>query len=336
MSDVKGKTPKTGGISVADVLGKIKEYVSGVGIRELIPVMTLILLLIISGFLSSSFFSAANMTNLLRQNAGLTIIAMGMLLVILTGGIDLSVGSMLALSAVLVAKLSLTMPTLAAICLAALFLMAMGAFAAYFVSFRSLAPFVVTLALMTVARGLAFIISKGTPIRIAASNWLIPFGNGNLMGLPYPALMALIIFLAVMLLLRYTSYGRLVKAVGSNKSAVRLSGIPVRFYIFSVSVISGLLCSFGGVISAARAGVGSGQVGEGLELDAIAAVVIGGASLTGGKGTALNTLMGVFILGLISNIMNLMNIHSYYQQIIKGLIIVFAALLQSSRKNDAA
>jgi ribose transport system permease protein len=128
----------------------------------------------------------------------------------------------------------------------------------------------------------------------------------------------------------------LVKAVGSNKSAVRLSGIRVKAYIFSVYVVSGLFCSFGGFISAARAGVGSGQVGVGLELDAIAAVVIGGASLTGGKGTALNTLMGVFILGLISNIMNLMNVHSYYQQIIKGLIIIFAALLQSGKKRDEA
>jgi ribose transport system permease protein len=308
---------------------------SRVGVKELIPVVTLLLLLIVSGFLSNSFFSAANITNLLRQNAGLVILSMGMLLVILTGGIDLSVGSMLALGAVLVANFSLTTTTLTAVLLSTLILMGLGAFAAYFVAFRQMAPFVVTLALMTIARGIAFLISKGTPIRISDKNWLLAFGNQSFMNvLPYPVLAALVIFLLTMFVLRYTSYGRLVKAVGSNKTAVRLSGIRVSAFIFSVYVISGAFCAFGGTISAARAGVGSAQVGVGLELDAIAAVVIGGASLTGGKGTALNTLMGVFILGLIGNIMNLMNVHSYYQQVIKGLIIIFAALLQSGRRSD--
>ena len=330
MSEGNGSAANTGGTKVP-----FKAKLLRVSIRELIPVITLVLLLIISGMLSSSFFTMANITNLLRQNAGLLIVSMGMLLVILTGGIDLSVGSMLALGAVLIAKFCLTMPTLPAILLSALILMALGGCAAVFISFRNLAAFVVTLALMTVSRGIAFIVSKGTPIRIDANNWLLAFGNGSFLGIiPYPVVTALIVFAIVMFVLRYTSYGRLVKAVGSNKNASRLSGINVIFYTFSVYVLSGFLCAMGGMISAARAGVGSAQVGEGLELDAIASVVIGGASLTGGKGTALNTLVGVFILGLISNIMNLMNVHSYYQQIIKGLIIVFAALLQSGKKKD--
>lgn len=330
MSENSKSAIKAGGFR----LRSITKHFSKGNIKELIPVITLVLLLIISGMLSSSFFSVVNITNLLRQNAAPLIIAMGMLLVILTGGIDLAVGSMLAFSAVLVAYFSQTTPTIVAILLSALILMALSACAAGFIALRSLAPFVVTLALMTVARGLAFIVSKGTPIRIQAGNWLLTFGNGSFIGVPYPVWLALIVFLAVMLVLRYTSYGRLVKAVGSNKTATRLSGINVTFYTFSVYVISGFLCSLGGMISTARAGVGSGQVGEGMELDAIASVVIGGAALTGGKGTALNTLVGVLILGLISNIMNLMNVHSYYQQVIKGLIIVFAALLQSGRKKE--
>jgi ribose transport system permease protein len=326
----------TGTANSGGILARLPGSFSRGSVKELIPVITLVLLLIVSGFLSDSFFSFGNITNLLRQNAGLVIVSMGMLMVILTGGIDLSVGSMLALGAVLVANFSLTMPVLAAILVTSLILMCLGAFAAYFVAFRRLAPFVVTLALMTMARGLAFIISKGTPIRIASDSWLIPFGNGSFLNvLPYPVLTSLIVFLVIMFILRYTAYGRIVKAVGSNETTVRLSGIRVSLYTFSVYLISSLLCSFGGVISAARAGVGSGQVGTGLELDAIAAVVIGGASLTGGKGTALNTLMGVFILGLIGNIMNLMGVHSYYQQVIKGLIIIFAVLLQSAkRKGD--
>jgi ribose transport system permease protein len=314
----------------------------------MIPVITLALLLSASIALSSSFLTPMNIFNLLRQNAGLAIVSMGMLMVILTGGIDLSVGSMVALGAVLVATFSTTMglPVLLSIVLTTMLLMVLGACAAYFVSFRRMAPFVVTLAVMTVARGAAFMISQGKPINLKPTNPLIRFGKGSFLNLPqtqsqqtffavpYPVWAALAVFVVVMLVLRYTSFGRLIRAVGSNESAVRLSGIRVGAYKFSVYVLSAGCCALGGVISASRAAVGSAQFGEGLELDAIAAVVIGGASLTGGSGTALNTLMGVLILGLIGNIMNLMNIPSYPQQIIKGAIIILAALLQSSKRKD--
>jgi ribose transport system permease protein len=190
-----------------------------------------------------------------------------------------------------------------------------------------MAPFVATLALMTVARGFAFMISKGSPI-ITSNDLLSDFGSTYWFHVPVPVVLMFAIFILTWLVLRFTSFGRLVMAIGSNEDAVRLAGIRVGHYKFAVYAISGVLCSIAGVIATSRTGVGSPIVGEGMELDAIAAVVIGGASLTGGRGTALNTLLGVLVLGMIGNIMNLKNVPSYPQQVIQGLIIVFAVLLQ--------
>ena len=298
-------------------------------VRNLIPVATLVILIIVSAMLSPSFLTVGNLTNLMRQHALRAIVAMGMLMVILTGGIELSVGSLVALSGVLTAYFCQTNESLVAVFFTALIMAGIGLCAGYLVSYRRLAPFVVTLAVMSITRGVAYIVSKGTPIRLPERAWLLRFGVATTFGIPQPAVLALIIFLLIMAVLRYTGFGRLVKAIGSNESAVRLSGIRVELYKMAVYVVCAVLCAFGGMISASRAGVGSPMVWEGLELDAIAAVVIGGASLTGGQGSALNTLMGVLILALIGNIMNLMNIASYPQQVIKGVIIILAVLLQS-------
>jgi ribose transport system permease protein len=199
----------------------------------------------------------------------------------------------------------------------------------YFSSFRKVAPFVVTLAFMTITRGTAYIISKGTPIMIT-NRMLLGFGRETFLGLPLLAYVIFVVFIVFGLILKFTVFGRIITAIGSNESAVRLSGITVNVYKFSVYVISAALCSFAGVISASRAGVGSPLVGSGMELDAIASVVIGGASLSGGSGSILNTLLGVFILGMIGNIMNLMNVAAYPQQVIKGVIILAAVLLQGA------
>ncbi len=288
-----------------------------------------VVLLVASSLASEYFLTERNLFNLLRQMSGIGIISLGMLLVILTGGIDLSVGSIAALAGVLVAQLLLRTPFPIAVALTVLAGVALGSVSGYLVANRRIAPFVVTLAMMSIARGLAFIFSKGAPILLTESGrTLKDFGSGYVLGIPQPIVLMFLVFLAVMFVLRYTVFGRLVIAIGSNETAVRLSGIRVGIYKFLVYSISGGCAAMAGMISTSRTGVGSAIVGLGWELDAIASVVIGGASLSGGKGTALNTLLGVFILGIIGNIMNLLSVPAYPQMLIKGFIIIFAVLLQ--------
>lgn len=286
-----------------------------------------IVLVIVASLMSDTFFTEANIFNLLRQVSALGIISMGMLLVILTGGIDLSVGSFLALGSVLSAYFlqdySLPIALLITIIVGGL----LGSVSGYLVSIRNMAPFVVTLAMMTIASGLAYIISKGAPITTENLGLAI-FGRGYFLNIPLPVFLMLFVFLTTVVVLKYTVFGRMITAIGSNESAVKLSGIKTTRYKFAVYSIVGALSVIGGIISTSRTGVGSPMVGLGVELDAIAAVVIGGASLSGGRGTALNTLLGVLILGMIGNIMNLMSIPAYPQQVIKGLIIIFAVLFQ--------
>lgn len=297
-------------------------------IRKHITFVVLCLLLIISSIVSPQFLTARNIFNLLRQNAGTTIVSMGMLMVILTGGIDLSVGSVTALSAVLLAYLMQTMSFPLALLLTILCAAAVGAITGYFVSYQNMAAFVVSLASMTAARGFAYIISHGTPIPVK-NEAVLTFGKGSLLGIPNPVIAMVIVVAVMALLLKYTSTGRFVQAIGSNETSVRLSGIRVNRYKWLVYVVAAVCCAIAGVISDGRTAVGSPNIAEGMELDAIAACVIGGASLSGGYGTALNTLVGMLILGLIGNIMNLMNIANYPQQVIKGVIIIGAVLLQS-------
>jgi ribose transport system permease protein len=301
-------------------------------------VIILLALVIVSSQISDVFFTELNIFNLLRQLSGIGIISMGVLLVILIGGIDLSVGSILALGSVLSAYF-LTyqlwpwpISILATILIGAL----IGSLSGYLVSKRRIAAFVATLALMTIARGLAYIISKGAPI--STNNPVITdyIGNGYIFSVPIPVILMLIVFTLTMVILRYTVLGRLITAIGSNETAISYSGVNVVPYKILVFSISGGFAALAGIISTARTGVGSPLVGVGIELDAIAAVVVGGASLNGGKGTALNTLIGVLIIGLIGNIMNLLDVPAYPQQVIKGIIIIFAVLFQNTKKIEGA
>lgn len=289
-----------------------------------------VLLVIFSAFISDVFFTSVNLSNLLKQVSGIGIISIGMLIVILTGGIDLSVGSMVALLAVIFAILVNLVILPLAILGTIVIGFALGSVAGYLVAFQKMAPFIATLALMTIARGLGFIYSKGSPIIFETKGGLFMsnFANNATLGIPNIAIVFFLIVIAAMVLLRYNVFGRLIIAMGSNEEAARLSGIKVNKYKFLVYAISGALAATAAIIVASRTNLGSPNMGMAWELDAIAAVVIGGASLNGGKGTAINTLMGVLILGLISNILNLLNVPSYPQQVVKGGIIVFAVLLQ--------
>lgn len=292
-------------------------------------VAILVALVIVAASMSDVFLTERNIINVLRQISGTSLMAIGMLFVILTRGIDLSVGSVAALGSVLSAILIAEYGPGLSIAATLLGGAACGLVSGVLIAFLKLPPFVTTLAMMTVARGLSLIISAGQPIVMGDSGALITgFGSGSFAGIPFPVILMTVVFLVAGTVLMFTRYGRLVKAIGSNVEAVRLSGIPVAWYTMSVYVISGVLAAAAGIVSASRTGVGSANIGVGAELDAIAAVVIGGASLMGGRGGAFNTFIGVIVLGIIANMMNLARVPGYHQQVFMGCIIIGAMLLQ--------
>ena len=288
-----------------------------------------LLLVIGATYESPVFLTYLNIMNVLRQISGTGIMAVGMLFVILTGGIDLSVGSLVAFGSVLLAIFIGAYSAPVSILFVVLLGAAAGAITGLLVAYVRLPSFVMTLAMMSMASGFALIISNGQPILMGrAGTPFMIFGAGFLLGIPDPALLMAVVYLAGGLVLSFTKFGRVVKAIGSNEEAVRLSGIPVPRYVASVYVISGALAAIAGIITTSRTGVGSASVGVGDELTVIAAVVVGGASLMGGHGGVINTLLGVLILAIIGNIMNLANVPGYDQQVFLGVIIVLAMLLQ--------
>ena len=312
--------------------GQIKRKIDWVGLlKDNLAIVVVVILLIASSFLSDVFLTRQNIFNLLRQLAPPTLVAMGMLFVIMTGGVDLSVGSVAAMASVFTAHLLGSHSLAVTILLVLLSAAAFGGGMGYFVARRRLAPFVVTLAGMTIARGIAFIVSRGMPVRIRHES-LIRFASTSILGIPTMVWFVAIVVIALALMHKYTSFGRLVQTVGSNETAAKLSGINTSFYKIGVYVLSSMLAATAGIMIAARVNVGSPLAGEMMELDAIAAVVIGGASLAGGSGKVIHTLMGVWVLGMIGNVMNLLNIPNYPQQVVKGVIIILAILIQSDRK----
>ena len=289
----------------------------------------LLILLVAASFMSSSFLSQRNLLNVLRQVSGTGIIAVGMLYVILTSGIDLSVGSITALASVLTAIFLGSHGVAYSVAFAVVAGAVCGLLSGVLVAYVRLPAFVMTLAMMTIARGLSLIISQGQPIIVDSEISLVQnFGAGFTLGIPNPVLLMVAVYIAGGVVLAFTRFGRLVKAIGSNGEAVRLSGIRVPRYLLAVYIISGMLSGVAGVISTSRTGVGSATVGVGAELQTIAAVVIGGASLMGGRGGVINTFIGVVVLGVINNIMNLAGGPGYHQDGVMGVIIVIAVLLQ--------
>ncbi|HEY0210858.1 ABC transporter permease [Acerihabitans sp.] len=292
-------------------------------------------MLIVANFLSDRFYSPENITNVLRQSVPLGLAAIGMLFVILTGGIDLSVGSIMALVSVAVALLIPEIGVLPAIVAGAGIATLVGAAAGCLVTFFNIAPFIATLAMMTIARGLALIAAKGQPIFIDDVSY-VNFGTGYLLGLPLPVYVFIAFAILAHFVYQYTVFGRLVISIGSNETATRFAGVRVDWYKFAVYALSGLACGLAGVLASTRTGVGSPVMSIGFELDVIAAVVVGGASLAGGRGTVVNTIIGVLILSIISNLMNLMNISGYNQQVVKGAIIIIAVMLESFKSRARA
>ena len=295
-----------------------------------------LVLCITLAFASPYFLMPKNLINVLRQISINGLLSIGMTFVILTGGIDLSVGSILAFGGIIGASLvSPSMGTLYPTPVAILFGLlggtVLGAISGFFIAKWRMSPFVVTLGMLSVARGLTYIYSDGMPVPKLEESFLY-IGQGRILGIPLPVIIFATVFILSWIVLYKTRFGRYVYAVGGNEKSARISGVNTRLVVFVVYVISGFLSALGGLTLSARTSAGLPQAGVAYELDAIAAVVIGGTSLTGGQGSLIGTLFGALIIGVINNGLDLLGVSSYYQQVIKGAIIVGAVLLDSLRK----
>ncbi len=284
-------------------------------------------LVIVCALLSDTFLTAMNIRNIALQQSGPICVVLGMLFVILTGGIDLSVGSIMALGAAATAYMIVNWNVhfIPAMLITLVMGLIAGMITGILVAYANFQGFVASLTMMTMARGLALMITRGAPIRLDKAT-LGTLVNKEYL---YPVLFIVVILIAAFVFIqKYTAYGRIIIAIGSNSKSVELAGIHVKKYLVSVYAISGLMSALGGVIIAARSSTGSATIGQGQELDAIAACVIGGASLAGGKGNVTKAVIGALVLALISNIMNLCAVPAYPQDVIKGIIIILAVLLQ--------
>jgi ribose/xylose/arabinose/galactoside ABC-type transport system permease subunit len=288
----------------------------------------LIILVIAASFLSDRFLTVPNLLNVLRQVAIVGILAIGMTFVILTRGIDLSVGSILGISVVLYAGFLENHDMLVAIPLGLGAAMAAGLVNGVGVAFAGVPSFIMTLGMLSFARGLAFIYTGGTPIPILNESFY-DLGNDYLLGVPIPSLILLGVLAVSAVVLSFTAFGRSLYAIGSNEEAARLSGVPVKFYTTIVYVISGGVSGLAGLVYASQLSIGTPIAGQGYELDAIAAVVVGGTSLFGGRGSVGGTFLGTLIIGVLANILNLTGVDPFVQQLFKGALIVVAVYIMS-------
>ena len=306
-------------------------------VRENIGMLSaLAILVIVFACLSEYFLGQANIINIFRQISINAIIAFGMTCVLLTGGIDLSVGAVAALSGCTIVGLinmgyGFGLALLAGLLLGAF----VGAINGTVIAIAKLPSFIVTLGMMNIARGVAYLYSDGeaTPllnkVYPEASNLFNKSGNGYLLGVPIPILIMIIAFIFLVLVLNKTRFGRNIYALGGNRECARFSGIKIVRTEIGVYTLNGLYTALAGLILMARMGSGQPMVGEGYELDAIAAVVLGGTSFTGGKGKIGGTLIGALVLGVFSNGLNLIQVSYYWQLVVKGLIIITAVYIDA-------
>nr|WP_321512810.1 ribose ABC transporter permease [uncultured Pseudodesulfovibrio sp.] len=299
-------------------------------------IIALIVMIIVVSFLNPNFFTTGNILNILRQTAINAIMAVGMTLVILTAGIDLSVGSVLALcgaigASLIAAEMPLVLAVGAALGAGAL----LGAASGVIIAKGKVQAFIATLVSMTMVRGLTLVYTDGRPISTGFTDVADAFafiGTGYLFGIPVPIWIMAVTFVGAWYLLNHTRLGRYIYALGGNESATRLSGINVDSIKITVYAIAGFLSALSGLIVTSRLSSAQPTAGYGYELDAIAAVVLGGTSLMGGKGTITGTLLGALIIGFLNNALNLLDVSSYYQMIAKALVILLAVLVDTKSK----
>lgn len=304
-------------------------------IQRLLPFVTLIVLFISLAVASPHFLTATNLSSVVRQTAVINIMALGMTLIIVSGGIDLSVGAILAMGGLLgTMAMEKGQPIFAGVLIG----IAAGAFCGLVNGLLTtrlrINPFIVTLGTLGIVRGLTLIISNGLPVHQlpAAFSFL---GEGTVLGVPFVLWILLACALIVHMVMEHTKLGRYAFAIGSNPDAAFYAGIPVAFHTTAIYAIGGMLTGLAGMIEASRLMTGQPTAGQGYELQAIAAVVIGGGSLRGGEGSVMGTLVGAFIMGLLANGSDLLGISPYLQQAIIGAVIILAVSFDELRKRRA-
>ena len=297
---------------------------------ELTTVIALIILMAVITIINSNFLTANNLLNLLLQVTSNALIAFGMTFVILTGGIDLSVGSILALSSALTAGLlGSGMPVTSAILISLILGCILGMMNGLLISYGKLAPFIVTLATMTIFRGATLVYTNGNPITKGLSDtFLFQFlGQGYIVGIPFPVIIMFIVFIVLYVLLHKTAFGKSVYAIGGNEKAAYISGVKLNKVKIIIYSISGIMASISGLIITSRLSSAQPTAGASYEMDAIAAVVLGGTSLSGGKGRILGTLIGALIIGVLNNGLNIIGVSAFWKQVVKGVVILIAVLI---------
>ena len=330
MSQAADLNEKTGGI-VNSTRKIAKTIFSRFGLW-----VVLFALIVIAMILSPRFATVRNITNILRQVSIVGVLAVGMSFVILSGGIDLSVGAVMALSCVMVpvvgAHVGNSIPLIVLACLLAGTVI--GTATGTIISVGKLQPFIATLGMSAVAEGIGFILSDGRPIILQDMRWGA-FGNGFTLGFPNLAILFIGVILLGQFILSKSVFGIYVFAIGNNEEALRLSGVQTKIVKLSVYMISGMLAALGGLMMTARLSVGDPGVGAGYSLDVISAVVVGGTRMGGGYGSIIKTFVGTAIIGVLSNVFNLLGISPYPQMVFKGLIIIAAVLFEELRKSKA-
>ena len=281
---------------------------------------------------SGSFFTRQNIFNVLRQISTNLFLACGMTMVIILGGIDLSVGSIIALSGCIsagcVARYNLPLPI--ALLMGLLVGLLVGMFNGAVISKTTIPAFIVTLATMNIAKGLAYVYTGGSPVRVVTKEWQF-LGAGYVGIFPTPVVILVIVLIITAIIMNKTKMGRHMYAVGGNQQAAEFSGIKVEKVKFFVHAFSGLMAGLAGIVLASRMYSGQPTAGDGAEMDAIAAVVVGGTSMAGGSGKIGGTIIGGLIIGVLNNGLNLLNVNSFWQYVVKGVVILLAVVLDYFR-----
>lgn len=314
--------------------GVVKYFKDNIGI--IIALLAMCVFLIIFPTTRSTFLTQKNVFNILRQNASNLFLATGMTMVIILGGIDLSVGSVIALSGCVATRrvVHLGMPEAVAFLIAVGIGALVGMANGLVICKTNIPPFIVTLASMNITKGIALVYTQGAPIRCMTDGFKFP-GAGYVGPIPTPVILMLIIFVIAILLVNRTHFGRHIYAVGGNAQAARFSGINVSKVKFLVHTFIGVMAGIAGVVVASRLYSGQPTAGDGAEMDAIAAVVVGGTSMSGGSGRLGGTLIGVLIIGVLNNGLNLMGVDSNWQYIVKGFVILLAVYVDFIRNRKA-
>ena len=312
--------------------------------RQYIMAFLLLVEIFFFSFLSEYFLTPENLLNITLQTSLIAIVAVGMTMVIITAGIDISVGSVIAFVGIIVAGfLKFNIPVFGSIFLAImaglLVGLALGYFNGFFITKFKMAPFIVTLVAMSILRGLAYIMPRFFGFEEGRPIWGLPeefmwLGSGRILMIPFPTILMILIFIIAYIVLNHTKFGRYVYAIGGNPEASRLAGIKTSKVIIYVYMINGLLTALSGILLTSRLSSGQPNAGLSYELQVIAAVAVGGASLAGGKGSIIGTFIGAMFIGVLRNGLNLVGVGSYYQEVILGLVILAAVFIDQIKVRD--